>query len=470
MKLPDFIINLSALINGREERPITDSRVQLPRIRRSDFGADFQWGVATSAYQTEGAWNEEGKGESIWDRFTAKPGNIKDNTEGNTAIDFYHRYNSDLQTLEHLRFKNFRFSFSWPRLLPEGTGQINQKGVDYYNRMIDNCLYRGIEPWATLYHWDLPQRLEDQGGWANREIVNWFSELSDLCSRKYGDRIRHWMVLNEPATFTTLGYLTGMHAPKQRNISKFLAAVHHACLCQAEGGRIIRTNVKNSHLGTTFSCSSAEPLKPVESHYRASQRLDVMLNRLFIEPLLGMGYPYEDLPFLRKIEKYIQPGDPEKLQFEFDFIGLQNYFRVIGKPSLLPYIWANYVKPDRTSELTEMGWEVYPEGIYKIIMQFAKYPIREIIITENGAAFPDHLTNGKIHDQQRINYFKNHLHNVLRAKNEGANVKGYFVWTLIDNFEWAEGYRPRFGIVYNNFKTQQRTVKDSGIWFREFLK
>lgn len=439
-------------------------------ISGKDFGDDFYWGVATAAYQIEGGWDADGKGESIWDRFTSKSGNIKDKSNGREAIDFYHRYANDLQLLKSLNFKNFRFSFSWPRILPNGTGMPNEKGIDFYDRMIDTCLNLGIEPWAMLYHWDLPQKLEERGGWSNRDVVSWFSEFSDLCTRRYGDRIRHWMVLNEPASFTTLGYLASIHPPQYNNISKFLASVHHACLCQAEGGRIIRNNVKQSHTGTTFSCSFTEPYKPSETYRRAAQRLDVVLNRLFIEPSLGLGYPVKSLPFLQEIEKFILPWDEEKLKFEFDFIGLQNYFRVLTKPSLIPILWANQVKPEGEGEFTEMGWEVSPEGIYKIIMQFAKYPVKEIIITENGAAFPDQLTDGRVHDQKRINFYRQYLQNVLRAKNEGANVKGYFAWTLIDNFEWQEGLRPRFGLVYNDFKTQQRTVKDSGYWFRDFLE
>ena len=467
---PKFLKYIAALAPKRAINPKPPVEFEEVSISSQDFGDDFIWGVATSAYQIEGKRKGKGKGESIWDRFTGKPGNVKDKSSGKKATDFYHRYKSDLKLLKGLNFKNFRFSFSWSRILPDGTGRMNEKGIDFYNRMIDTCLKLGIEPWATLYHWDLPQKLEDRGGWTNRDMIGWFSEFTELCTQRFGDRIRHWMVLNEPAGFTTLGYLSGMHAPGQSGINKFLASVHHACLCQAEGGRIIRENVKNSHVGTTFSCSFTEPHKSFESHQRAAQRLDVMLNRLFIEPSLGMGYPYGELPYLRKIEKYIRPEDSEKLKFDFDFIGLQNYFRVISKPSLIPFIWANHVKPKEPAEMTEMGWEVVPEGIYKILMQFAKYPVKEIIVTENGAAFPDVLANGTVHDQQRINYYKRYLHSVLRAKNEGANVKGYFAWTFIDNFEWAEGYRPRFGIVYNDFTSQKRTVKDSGYWFRDFLK
>ncbi len=466
----EFLKYMATLAAMWRVNPISGSSFVDPEITKADFGKDFIWGVATSAYQIEGAWNADGKGESVWDKFTSKPCNVKDKTNGNEAIDFYNRYTNDLKLLKSLNFKNFRFSFSWPRLLPEGTGKVNEKGVDFYNRLIDECLNLGIEPWVTLYHWDLPQKLDDRGGWTNRDIVNWFSEYTELCTKRFGDRVKHWMVLNEPAGFTTLGYLSGMHAPNQSSINKFLASIHHACLCQAEGGRIIRNNVENSHIGTTFSCSFTEPYKNFARHQLASRRLDVMLNRLFIEPSLGMGYPHEELPFLRKIEKYIQPGDHEKLKFEFDYIGIQNYFRVISKSSLIPFIWANRVKPGNEAEMTEMGWEVNPEGIYHIIKQFAKYPIKEIVVTENGAAFPDQLIEGKVHDVQRINFYKRYLQQILKAKNEGANVQGYFAWTFIDNFEWAEGFRPRFGLVYNDHKTQERIVKDSGLWWQEFLK
>jgi len=466
----DFIKYTAALAAMFRLNPTLAFEKPEPEFSRKDFGDDFYWGVGTSAYQIEGAYNVDGKGESIWDRFANQQGQVKDGSNGNVAIDFYHRYESDLELLKRLNFKNFRFSFSWSRILPDGTGRINEKGIGFYNRMIDTCLNLGIEPWAMLYHWDLPQKLEDKGGWTNRDMIGWFSEYTDLCTRRFGDRIKHWMVLNEPASFTTLGYLSMMHAPNRIGFNNYLSSVHHACLCQAEGGRVIRQNVTNSHIGTAFSCSYVEPEESTPEYQRAAKRLDVVLNRLFIEPALGMGYPFRDLPFLEKILKYIQPGDFENIKFDFDFIGLQNYFRVVTKPSLIPYIWANRVKPDDNAEVTEMGWEVAPEGMYRILKQFSQYPVKEIIITENGAAFPDQLENGRVHDLQRINFYKQYLHNILKAKNEGVNVKGYFAWTFIDNFEWAEGLRPRFGLVHNDFETQKRTVKDSGYWFRNFLK
>jgi beta-glucosidase len=440
-------------------------------ISKTDFGKNFAWGVATGAYQIEGAWNVDGKGPSIWDEFTHKKGNIKDKTTGDVACDFYNKYTEDLQLLKNLNFDTFRFSVSWPRILPYGTGKINQKGIDFYNEVIDTCLKLGLEPCLNLYHWDLPLELEKQGGWTNRSIVDWFAEYTDVCTKNFGDRVKNWIVLNEPLAFTSLGYFIGIHAPGKRGLNKFLAAVHHAVLCQAEGGRIIRQNVANARVGTTFSCSYIEPKKTKPRFYRASKRLDAMLNRLFIEPSLGLGYPIDALPFLKRIEKFVLPGDREKMKFDYDYIGLQNYFRVIGKPSLLPFVWANRDNPEEDeAELTKMGWEVYPEGIYKIIKRFNDYPVKEFVITENGAAFSDVIVNGRVNDSSRINFFKRYLENILRAKRDGVNVTGYYVWTLVDNFEWAEGIIPRFGIIYNDFGTQQRIIKDSGYWFQSFLK
>jgi beta-glucosidase len=301
-------------------------------------------------------------------------------------------------------------------------------------------------------------------------MVGWFSEYTQLCANKFGDRIHHWLILNEPMAFTSLGYFIGMHAPGRIGINSYLASIHHATLCQAEGGRILRENVTNAHIGTALSCAYIEPHKAKPRFQRAAKRLDVMINRLFIEPALGMGYPVNDLPFLQKLDKFIKPGDEQKLKFDFDFIGLQNYYKIVTKPGIVPFVWASQVKPGKNAELTEMGWEVAPEGIYKILKQYAKYPLKEIIITENGAAFPDTIVNGHVHDNQRINFIKAYLKNILKAKNEGVNITGYFVWTFIDNFEWKDGFRPRFGIVYNNFISQERIVKDSGLWFKEFLK
>ncbi len=448
-----------------------------PDFSKKDFGDNFKWGVAVAAYQIEGAWNEDGKSPSVWDHFTQKrKGKIKNKENGNIACDFYHRYSGDIGLVKEMNFDVFRFSTAWTRLLPQGTGQVNQKGIDYYHRVIDRCLEAGVEPWITLYHWDLPQILEKKGGWANRDVIAWFSEYADLVTRSYGDKVKNWMVLNEPMAFTAVGYLMGMHAPGRIAPGKFLKVAHHATMVQAEGGRIIRRNVPQANIGTTFSCSISEPKTDGKADKKAANRMDILMNRLFIEPALGMGYPTQDFAYIKGIEKHIKEGDREKMAFDFDFIGLQNYTRfVIRHSAIIPFVGANQVKPKRRGvppeNITEMGWEVYPEGIYRIIKQFAAYPnIPPIIITENGCAFPDTVgADGRINDKLRVDFFKKYLEQILRAKNEGVDIRGYFVWTLMDNFEWAEGYKPRFGLVHVDFDTQQRRIKDSGLWFKDFL-
>jgi beta-glucosidase len=368
----------------------------------------------------------------------------------------------------------FRFSTSWSRVLPEGIGLVNQKGIDYYHRVIDKCLENDIQPWINLYHWDLPQILQNKGGWVNRDIIEWFSEYTNLITKSYGDKVKNWLVLNEPVAFTALGYLIGLHAPGLRGIKNFVPSIHHAAMCQAEGGRIIRSNVKDANIGTTFSCSYIMPWKNYERDYVAVERWDALLNRLFVEPSLGMGYPVSSLPILSKIEDYIKDHDMKKLAFDFDFIGVQNYTREVVKNIwYIPYMRGLEIKPSKRSatEVTEMGWEVYPESLYQMVKKFSAYEgVKKIFITENGCAFNDYLINNRVHDNKRINFFVSYLEQVLKAKDEGINLGGYLCWTLMDNFEWYEGYNLRYGLVYVDFKTQKRTIKDSGLWFKEFLK
>lgn len=437
------------------------------------LGNDFMWGVSTAAAQIEGAANKDGKGPSIWDTFSHIKGKIKTNETTDVACDFYQHYASDIALIKQLGFKHFRFSISWPRIFPNGIGAINQKGIDFYHKVIDTCLESGITPWVTLYHWDLPQALQNKGGWVNRDVINWFSEYATTCTKIYGDKVKNWMVLNEPLAFTSLGYLLGLHAPGQRGFKHFFPAVHHASICQAEGGRIIRENVKQSLIGTTFSCGPIYANNENRKQHEAVKRYDAFINRLFIEPALGMGYPVNDLPVLKHLSNYIKNDDEAKLTFDFDFIGLQNYTRYVIKENVLvPYLKGTKVSPKKLgNEITDMKWEVHPEGVYKILKQFSNYKgVNKIIITENGAAFPDVVDNDGIHDKQREAYFKNYLEQILKAKNEGVNVQGYFVWSLLDNFEWAEGYRPRFGLVHVDFATQKRIIKDSGYWFKGFLR
>lgn len=448
--------------------------VKSGEFSKAAFGNDFLWGVSTAAYQMEGAFQEDGKSASIWDTFSQKSKHIKDGTTGNIACDFYHNYASDIEIAKSLNMQAFRFSIAWSRILPQGTGQVNQKGIDFYHRVIDKCLEQNIQPWITLYHWDLPQVLQDKGGWKNREVLDWFAEYTDLVTKTYGDKVKNWIVLNEPTAFTVVGYGVGVHAPGLRGIHHLLPTIHHAALCQAAGGRIIRQNVSNANIGTTFSCSHVMPLRSLEKDRIAVERWDALLNRLFIEPSLGLGYPTKSLPFLKNIEKYVKEGDMENLAFDFDFIGIQNYTREVVKNIWwIPYMHGLEINPAKrgAKEISEMGWEFYPESIYETLKRFSAYNgVKKIYITENGCALQDQVVDNRVHDIQRINYFKAYIEQILRAKKEGINVGGYLCWTLLDNFEWREGYKPRYGLVYVDFNTQQRIIKDSGYWFRDFLK
>jgi beta-glucosidase len=443
-------------------------------LSRNDFGPNFEWGVATAAYQIEGAWDEDGKGPSVWDTFVRKKGKIRNGDHGDVACDHYHRWEQDLDLLVKMGIPNYRFSLAWTRLFPQGRGSRNQQGFDHYQRLIDGCLERGITPWVTLYHWDAPQALEDRGGWTHRDMVGWFTDYADAATRAFGDKVKHWMVLNEPMAFVGVGYMLGLHAPGRKGIGNFLPAAHHAALAQAEGGRVVRANVSGADVGTTFSAAWMMPWKDKEKDARAAARADALFNRFFLEPALGLGYPTDTLPFMQRIEKHFLPGDEERLKFDFDFIGLQNYTREMIRHALWPPVmWGKIVPPAKRESgnpMTEMKWEVYPEGIYHLLKKFAAYPqVKRILVTENGAAFPDKVEDGQVKDTQRVAFLEQYLAQVLRAKQEGVPVEGYFIWTLLDNFEWAEGFFPRFGLVHVDFDTQERIIKDSGWWYKLFL-
>ena len=438
-----------------------------------DFGPDFLWGVVTAAAQNEGAVYTDGRTASVWDTFSKRPGKIKGSARPTTACDFYHRYKDDLVLVKALGFKVFRFSISWSRILPEGTGRVNKDGIAFYNNVIDECLKLDLVPFVTLYHWDLPQVLEKEGGWTSYKILNWFQRFATVCAEAFGDRVKHWIILNEPMAFTSLGYMLGKHAPGKTGLKNFLPAVHHAVLAQADGGRIIRSLVKNACIGTSFSCSEIMPYTDKTEDVKAAHRMDILMNRLFIEPALGKGYPREDFKLLEQLEMSNKAWKyTERMHFDFDFIGLQNYFPlVIRHNPVIPIIQASEVKAkSRKVSHTALGWEVNGESFYRIIRRFWKYgSVKQIIITENGAAFKDELKNSGVADTARIEYFKQYIAALYKARQHGVNIAGYFAWTLMDNFEWAEGYKANFGLVHVDHVTQLRTIKDSGYWFRDFL-
>lgn len=441
-------------------------------LRREDFGEGFTWGVAHAAYQVEGAWDADGKGPSIWDTFTHGGGRVTDRTNGDVACDFYHRHPQDLDLVRGLGFGAQRLSVSWPRVLPEGTGRIDRAGIDFYDRVVDACLERGIEPWVTLYHWDLPQALQDRGGWANRDVVDWFGDYAAVVGEALGDRVRRWMVFNEPGSFLPAGYLFGVHAPGVRSLNRFLAGVHHVSLSQARGAAALRDVAPGASVGTTHIFTPPDVSGDSPRHRRAARAFDAVVNRLYVEPSLGLGYPTEDAPLLKRLDRHRRDGDDEAMVVDWDFLGVQYYQRLAVAPIPVPGLgfvpWPR--RDHKRYDITSMGWEVNPVGLHEVLHQFHAYgKVPELFVTENGAAYPDDLVDGRVHDPRRIAYYDAHLAQVLRAKQEGVPVNGYFCWSFSDNFEWAAGLRPRFGLVHVDYATQARTVKDSGYWFSALL-
>ena len=445
-------------------------------LTKADFGPDFTWGVAHASYQVEGAWDVDGKGLSIWDTFTHNtrrfPKPVADGTNGDEACDFYHRYDDDTALVADLGFDAQRFSISWPRVLPEGTGRIEPRGLDFYDRVVDACLERGVEPWVTLYHWDLPEVLSQKGGWTNRDVVGWFGEFVDVVSQRLGDRVKDWMVFNEPCSFVHGGYLSGVHAPGQRGLGKMLAATHHVNLCQALGAGIVRDNVEDANVGTTHIITPMRIDKDTDRHRKAKAAIDAFANRIFLEPNFGLGYPVDDAPLVAGVEKYVKTGDDEAVKVDWDFVGVQYYTRVLVKPVPVPKLrgvpWIS--KDHRNYDITAMGWEVQADGLYEsieMVHAYGKTP--RLLVTENGTAVPDKLVGDRVRDPRRTAFYQDHLAEVARAQADGMAVDGYFCWSLMDNFEWAAGYVPRFGLVYVDYETQRRVVKDSGRWFQQFL-
>ena len=426
-----------------------------------------------AAAQNEGAYNIDGRGLSIWDSFAKRQGKIIGAGKPYEACDFYHRYKDDLLLVKALGFRVFRFSISWSRILPEGTGRINKEGVAFYHKIIDECLLLGLIPYVTLYHWDLPHALEKEGGWTSHSLLRWFSRYVTICAEEYGDKVKNWIILNEPMGFTSLGYGLGKHAPGKSGLNNFLPAVHNAAMAQAEGGRIVRNIVPHANIGTSFSCSEVIPLTQNPLDIAAANRMDILLNRLFIEPSLGIGYPDDNFSLMDKLHLHNKAWKyTERMKFDFDFIGVQNYFSLTVRHNpIIPIINASEVKAaKRKVPHTDMGWEINAGSFYNMLKRFAGYNgVKEVIVTENGSYFKDVLQNGVVNDAQRIQYFQDYVMAMLLAKQNGINIKGYFAWTLMDNFEWSEGYRARFGLIHVDFKTQLRTIKNSGYWWRNFF-
>ena len=434
------------------------------------FPKDFLWGAATASYQIEGAWNVDGKGESIWDRFSHTVGLVKGAETGDVACDSYHYYKEDVAIAKKLNLKSYRFSISWPRIQADGTGKPNPRGLDYYKRLTDELIAAKIRPLATLYHWDLPQALEDKGGWPNRDMAKYFADYCEIVVKELGDRVNDWCIFNEPWVFTMLGYSWGIHAPGRKDFDAFLRASHVVNLAQGAAFRTIKGVNPKLKVGTAYSVSYCQPATDSEADKKAAARADALGNVWFLQPAMKGTYP-EAFVGGNPLEKMgVKAGDMELVKAPLDFFGMNYYQRTIiaaAEPS------KNRPGVDLTDSggtdgpKTDMGWEIWPDGFYELLMRISReYKSTPMEITENGASYldgPD--SHGKIPDTRRVEYLRGYLSALGRAMKDGANIRGYHCWSLLDNFEWAEGYTQRFGLAYVDFRDQKRIIKESGEWY-----
>ena len=433
---------------------------------RIAFPHGFLWGVASSSYQIEGAWNEDGKGESIWDRFSHTPGNIKNGDTGDVACDHYHRYTEDIALMKELGVQAYRFSISWPRVLPKGKGDANRAGLSFYRRLVDELLGSGIEPWVCLYHYDLPQALQDEGGWANRNIIQYFADYAELMARELGDKVKRWLIINEPRPIAWLGHLTGIHAPGIRNRELSLKVSHHLQLAQGKAIQTLRDFNQNFQIGTIIDLNAVHPISDDKKDQEAASKLDEFRNRWFIDPLLKGEYP----PLAEKLGLRHSQEDMDLIKQPLDFFGMNYYSRLLATydPSN-PVTQAKVVQ--KNTPTTERGWEIYPNGLYEMLMRLrTDYGNPLLYVTENGAAFEDNvIKDGKVQDDDRIAFLRDHVAAAYRAIKDGVRLNGYFAWTIIDNFEWAEGYSKRFGLVHTNYENLERTPKKSFYWYKQVI-
>jgi beta-glucosidase len=436
------------------------------------FPPDFIWGAATSAYQIEGAWNEDGKGLSIWDSFSHQPGKIHGNDTGDIATDHYHRWQEDVRIMAELGLRAYRFSISWPRVLPEGIGKVNSAGLDFYERLVDALLANEIEPVITLYHWDLPQAIQDRGGWISRETVHYFADYARVVVERLGDRVSWWITHNEPSATVILGHFFGYHAPGIQDPFAALRVGYHLLLSHGNAIEAIRSVARRPvRVGITLNLSPVHPASNSEADHMAAQRMDGLLNRMFLDPLFFGCYPEDIQAQFGFLLPEISPEDAKAISTSLDFLGVNYYSRtVVRHDPGFPLIEAVQIQPE-DGEYSQMG-EIYPIGIHELLLRIWKdYHPSSILITENGVAIPDVVdSDGRVHDDRRIGYLRDHIAQVHRAITDGVPVQGYFVWSLLDNFEWAFGYSMRFGLVYVDYGSLKRIIKDSGYWYAQVIR
>ena len=433
--------------------------------KNSTFPADFVWGVATSAFQIEGASAADGKGPSIWDSFCAQPGVIADASNGDIACQHYQRWAEDLDMIAGLGVNAYRFSVSWPRVQPAGSGAWNEKGLDFYERVVDGLLARGLQPHLTLNHWDLPDALQATGGWANRDTTQRFVDYALGINARLGDRLTSIATHNEPWVVAVLGHETGVFAPGIKSRKTAAQVSHHLLLSHGLALRALREQGCKAQLGIVLNMAPMYPATASAADRAQATLEDGRLQRWYMDPLFKGAYPADVLADLGEAAPQIEPGDMEAIGVPMDFLGVNYYSRSVISAD------KSYKAGSTGLPVTDMGWEVYPEGLTELLLRLKQdYAVPPLFITENGGAFKDQMVDGRVHDQPRLDYLARHIEAVAEAMRQGVTMGGYMVWSLMDNFEWASGYEKRFGIVHVDYQTQQRTLKDSALWYRDFLQ
>jgi beta-glucosidase len=489
-----------AVLAGRgivEAIPVDEQDASVPgaaaqgEIERARFPEGFLWGMATASYQVEGAWNEDGKGESIWDRYAHGVGRVKGGDTGDVACDHYHLYKQDIELLKRLNQKSYRFSISWSRIQPTGTGAPNQKGLDHYKRVMDAVLEAEIRPFCTLYHWDLPQGLEDKGGWPNRELAGYFADYAGILAKELGDRITVWAPFNMPWAFTYYGYGIGIHPPGRAKFNDFLKALHTVSLAQGESFRAIKAASSKATVGSAYSMAPGYPKTDSEADKAATARYHAMNNTFFLHAALKGEYPKAFVGEPPYELMGVRAGDEKLMRAPLDWVGFHYYTRRIvsdaggAKGGALhygteieadtgdvngrdPYTRFHAAMPTE-GPLTQAGLEIWPRGIYDLVTQISKeYGRPEIELTECGCCYMDTpyaKEGGRVPDERRTAFFRGVLAELARAIADGARVRSFHAWSLMDNFEWTDGYSQRYGLTYVDFRDQKRTVKDSGLWY-----
>ncbi len=439
------------------------------------FPEQFVWGTATASYQIEGAVREDGRGPSIWDTFSHTPGRTYNGDTGDVACDHYHRWRDDVQLMRDLGVNAYRFSVAWPRVRPNGGGAINSAGLDFYDRLVDALLAARITPFVTLYHWDLPQALQDRGGWAHRDTAEMFVEYADIVTRRLGDRVKHWITHNEPWVASLIGHFEGIHAPGLRDLRVALQAAHHLLLSHGMAASALRSNSTHCRVGITLNLTPVKPASDSQADIEAAQRYDGFHNRWFLDPVFGRGYPEDVQAFYGNMMPEMQPGDAAAIAAPIDFLGINYYFPTIVRAArdATPVACETLTTDEYAAAgytTTAMGWPVDAGALLELLTRIQNdYAPPAIYITENGAAFDDQLVNGEVHDTQRIAYLSDHLGAARDALDVGVPLWGYFAWSLMDNFEWSFGYSKRFGIVYTDYATQQRIPKASARWYQQVV-